>query len=109
MEVFDNEVVPSSLQYDIAPILRVAAEIQNERPRVAYLCTSHPLFTSLEYFCWFYTYDLIVRGSLHVVLQYSLKIKIIHGRENAHELLYILLHLILKILSIAIDDEESMT
>lgn len=38
MEVFDNEVVPSSLQ-SIAPILRVAAEIQNERPRVAYLCT----------------------------------------------------------------------
>ncbi|KAI5672445.1 hypothetical protein M9H77_12809 [Catharanthus roseus] len=37
MEVFDNEVVPSSLQ-SIAPILRVASEIQNERPRVAYLC-----------------------------------------------------------------------
>lgn len=38
MEVFDNEVVPSSLQYDIAPILRVAAEIHHERPRAAYLC-----------------------------------------------------------------------
>ncbi|KAL0332666.1 UNVERIFIED_CONTAM: Callose synthase 5 [Sesamum calycinum] len=37
MEVFDNEVVPSSLQ-SIAPILRVATEIQSERPRVAYLC-----------------------------------------------------------------------
>ncbi|KAL3630114.1 Callose synthase 5 [Castilleja foliolosa] len=37
MEVFDNEVVPSTLQ-SIAPILRVATEIQNERPRVAYLC-----------------------------------------------------------------------
>ncbi|KAL6523086.1 Callose synthase 5 [Orobanche hederae] len=37
MEVFDNEVVPSSLQ-SVAPILRVATEIQNERPRVAYLC-----------------------------------------------------------------------
>ncbi|KAK4359850.1 hypothetical protein RND71_022079 [Anisodus tanguticus] len=37
MEVFDNEVVPSSLQ-SIAPILRVAREIQTERPRVAYLC-----------------------------------------------------------------------
>lgn len=53
MEVFDNEVVPSSLQYDIAPILRVASEIQQERPRIAYLCTldlSHlsslPLFIS---------------------------------------------------------------
>ncbi|KAJ4825933.1 Callose synthase 5 [Turnera subulata] len=36
-EVFDNEVVPSSLG-SIAPILRVATEIENERPRVAYLC-----------------------------------------------------------------------
>ncbi|XP_071914345.1 callose synthase 5 [Coffea arabica] len=37
MEVFDTEVVPSSLQ-SIAPILRVATEIEQERPRVAYLC-----------------------------------------------------------------------
>ncbi|GAA0165996.1 hypothetical protein LIER_21259 [Lithospermum erythrorhizon] len=37
MEVFDKEVVPSSLQ-SIAPILRVATEIQTERPRVSYLC-----------------------------------------------------------------------
>ncbi|THU60462.1 hypothetical protein C4D60_Mb07t13010 [Musa balbisiana] len=37
MEVFDNEVVPSSLG-NIAPILRVASEIEAERPRVAYLC-----------------------------------------------------------------------
>ncbi|XP_024977661.1 callose synthase 5-like [Cynara cardunculus var. scolymus] len=37
MEVFDNEVVPSSLQ-QISPILRVATEIQHDRPRVAYLC-----------------------------------------------------------------------
>ncbi|KAI9074796.1 hypothetical protein K1719_043220 [Acacia pycnantha] len=36
-EVFDNEVVPSSLA-SIAPILRVANEIESERPRVAYLC-----------------------------------------------------------------------
>ncbi|XP_049933320.1 callose synthase 5-like [Nymphaea colorata] len=36
-EVFDNEVVPHSLG-SISPILRVAAEIENERPRVAYLC-----------------------------------------------------------------------
>lgn len=38
MEVFDNEVVPSSLA-SIAPVLRVASEIEAERPRVAYLCT----------------------------------------------------------------------
>ncbi|KAK7369494.1 hypothetical protein VNO80_11533 [Phaseolus coccineus] len=37
MEVFDNEVVPSSLA-SISPILRVANEIQSDRPRVAYLC-----------------------------------------------------------------------
>lgn len=38
LEVFDNEVVPSSLG-SIAPVLRIAAEIEHERPRVAYLCT----------------------------------------------------------------------
>nr|KYP67853.1 Callose synthase 5 [Cajanus cajan] len=37
MEVFDNEVVPSSLA-TISPILRVANEIETERPRVSYLC-----------------------------------------------------------------------
>ncbi|XP_027344376.1 callose synthase 5-like [Abrus precatorius] len=37
LEVFDNEVVPSSLA-SISPILRVAKEIESERPRVAYLC-----------------------------------------------------------------------
>ncbi|KAG9441282.1 hypothetical protein H6P81_017136 [Aristolochia fimbriata] len=37
LEVFDNEVVPSSLG-SIAPILRVAAELEHERPRVSYLC-----------------------------------------------------------------------
>ncbi|XP_071741493.1 callose synthase 5 [Rutidosis leptorrhynchoides] len=41
-EVFDNEVVPSSLQ-QIAPILRVATEIENESPRVAYLCRYYAL------------------------------------------------------------------
>ncbi|OMO97601.1 hypothetical protein CCACVL1_04510 [Corchorus capsularis] len=38
MEVFDHEdVVPSSLSF-IVPILRIAKEIEHERPRVAYLC-----------------------------------------------------------------------
>ncbi|KAL9241707.1 hypothetical protein vseg_015785 [Gypsophila vaccaria] len=36
-EVFDHEVVPSSL-VSIVPVLRVASEIESERPRVAYLC-----------------------------------------------------------------------
>jgi hypothetical protein len=58
MEVFDNEVVPSTLN-SIAPILRVAAEIEHERPRVAYLCKSNhdnpvsPYVSILRDFGWY--------------------------------------------------------
>ncbi|RYQ84945.1 hypothetical protein Ahy_B10g104452 [Arachis hypogaea] len=37
-EVFDDDVVVPSSLASIAPILRVANEIESERPRVAYLC-----------------------------------------------------------------------
>ena len=36
-KVIDSELVPSSLA-PIVPILRVANEIQQQNPRVAYLC-----------------------------------------------------------------------
>lgn len=38
----DSELVPSSLA-SIAPILRVANEIEKENPRVAYLCKAYSL------------------------------------------------------------------
>lgn len=43
----DSELVPSSLAV-IAPILRVANEIERENPRVAYLC-KFLLFLSLPF------------------------------------------------------------
>ena len=54
-EVFDNEVVPSSLA-SIAPILRVATEIETERPRVAYLCNLLLSPISIPIYIYIYIY-----------------------------------------------------
>lgn len=34
----DSELVPSSLHEEITPILRVAKDVEDTNPRVAYLC-----------------------------------------------------------------------
>ncbi|KAG7604029.1 Vta1/callose synthase N-terminal [Arabidopsis thaliana x Arabidopsis arenosa] len=39
----DSELVPSSLHEDITPILRVAKDVEDTNPRVAFLCHSHAL------------------------------------------------------------------
>lgn len=66
-EVFDNEVVPSSLG-SITPILRVAAELDTERPRVAYLCECI-LIVSMAHF----TRRLLPRWPLDILLLQSCK------------------------------------
>lgn len=53
----DSELVPSSLA-SIGPILRVANEIEEENPRVAYLCM-------LVLICLVFSLSLFIYGHMH--------------------------------------------
>ena len=55
----DSEVVPSSLAF-IAPILRVANEIQKENERVAYLCTLLLLLSPLSLFVFLSSFSALL-------------------------------------------------
>ena len=62
-DVMDPEVVPSSLA-QIAPILRVANEIEERAPRVAYLCKPHSVFIP-NYCC--NTYQMLFLAYLRII------------------------------------------
>jgi hypothetical protein len=66
--IMDSEIVPSSLAV-LVPILRAAIEIEEENPRVAYLCELFvQLFLSFYFIFMFLNNYLLSLVSMEIIL-----------------------------------------